>query len=770
MRLNHQADSLLTRKLVSLSVLVKTALFIAACISSASLYAETYTVTNQQEFSQAVSKLTAGDNVVLANGIWADFEIVFTGNGRENAPVSLSAQTQGQVILTGQSNLKLSGKYLHVSGLVFKDGFTPSNEVIAFRTSKNQLANHSRVSQVVIDNYNNPDRHESDSWVSIYGKHNRFDHNHLVGKRNKGVTLAVKLNTAASQENHHRIDHNYFGPRPILGSNGGETLRIGTSHYSMSNSFTVVENNYFDRCDGEVEIISVKSGKNILRNNTFFESRGTLTMRHGNGNNISENVFIGNGVDHTGGIRVINRDQSVTNNYLEGLKGYRFGSGLTVMNGVPNSPINRYHQVVNANVSHNSFIDVDHIHLAAGSDKERSAIPLNSQFSHNLFVNRNSQAPFSIFDDISGIEFADNLSNQLNNNPIKQGIKADELSLERASNGLLYSANEHNETFGASKQLTPIAKDATGVNWYPKREPEVAFDSGQAHTVSDSNGLVAAVKTASAGDTIVLTAGDYAIEKVIKINKTLSIVSEQSKQATLTFSRPTLFEIQNGGSLKLAGLTISGENSLDSAGNTVVRTSKWGMLTNYRFSLLDSDVSQLDINHSFHFFDSGARAFARDITIANNRFSHISGDLFRLNKERDDLGIYNAEYLTIENNQFTDIKGALVKLYRGGTDESTFGPHLIFNDNQLTSVGNGKRNKQKASLYLHGTQVASVRGNSFTQSAGINIEHTTGEPITVLTDNQFIDTQPPQVAELYAVGTSTAVIRNNTTTFSNGHK
>lgn len=770
MRLNHQADSLLTRKLVSLSVLVKTALFIAACISSASLYAETYTVTNQQEFSQAVSKLTAGDNVVLANGIWADFEIVFTGNGRENAPVSLSAQTQGQVILTGQSNLKLSGKYLHVSGLVFKDGFTPSNEVIAFRTSKNQLANHSRVSQVVIDNYNNPDRHESDSWVSIYGKHNRFDHNHLVGKRNKGVTLAVKLNTAASQENHHRIDHNYFGPRPILGSNGGETLRIGTSHYSMNNSFTVVENNYFDRCDGEVEIISVKSGKNILRNNTFFESRGTLTMRHGNGNNISENVFIGNGVDHTGGIRVINRDQSVTNNYLEGLKGYRFGSGLTVMNGVPNSPINRYHQVVNANVSHNSFIDVDHIHLAAGSDKERSAIPLNSQFSHNLFVNRNSQAPFSIFDDISGIEFADNLSNQLNNNLIKQGIKADKLSLERANNGLLYSANEHNETFGASKQLTPIAKDATGVNWYPKREPEVAFDSGQAHTVSNSNGLVAAVKTASAGDTIVLTAGDYAIEKIIKINKTLSIVSEQSKQATLTFSRPTLFEIQNGGSLKLAGLTISGENSLDSAGNTVVRTSKWGMLTNYRFSLLDSDVSQLDINHSFHFFDSGARAFARDITIANNRFSHISGDLFRLNKEHDDLGIYNAEYLTIENNQFTDIKGALVKLYRGGTDESTFGPHLIFNDNQLTSVGNGKRNKQKASLYLHGTQVASIRGNSFTQSAGINIEHTTGEPITVLTDNQFIDTQPPQVAELYAVGTSTAVIRNNTTTFSNGHK
>lgn len=136
MQLHHQAESLLTQKLVSLSVLVKPALFIAACISSASLYAETYTVSNQQEFNQAVSKLTAGDNVVLANGIWPDFEVVFTGNGRENAPISLSAQTQGQVILTGQSNLKLSGSYLHVSGLVFKDGFTPSNEVIAFALQK----------------------------------------------------------------------------------------------------------------------------------------------------------------------------------------------------------------------------------------------------------------------------------------------------------------------------------------------------------------------------------------------------------------------------------------------------------------------------------------------------------------------------------------------------------------------------------------------------------------------------------------------------------
>ena len=195
------------------------------------------------------------------------------------------------------------------------------------------------------------------------------------------------LNTVESRENYHRIDHNYFGPRPILGSNGGETLRIGTSHYSLSDSFTTVENNYFDRCDGELEIISSKSGGNIIRNNVFFESRGTLTMRHGNGTLVENNVFYGNGVDHTGGIRVINKSQTVRNNYMQGLAGYRFGGALVVMNGVPNSPINRYHQVENAIIENNTLINSDHIQLAAGSDAERSAVPINSSFSKNLIVN-----------------------------------------------------------------------------------------------------------------------------------------------------------------------------------------------------------------------------------------------------------------------------------------------------------------------------------------------------------------------------------------------
>src|SRR3546814_16663442 len=88
-------------------------------------------------------------------------------------------------------------------------------------------------------------------------------------------------------------------------------------------------------------------------------------------------------VPDTGGVRIINRDQIVRDNYFEGLAGSSFKSAITVMNGVPNSVINRYHQVANARIEGNSLIDVARITLAAGADAERSAPPVDSKFERN---------------------------------------------------------------------------------------------------------------------------------------------------------------------------------------------------------------------------------------------------------------------------------------------------------------------------------------------------------------------------------------------------
>jgi poly(beta-D-mannuronate) lyase len=729
---------------------------------SLELSAKEYFVESKQAFKQIQSDLVAGDTVTLKNGTWNDFEILFQGQGTADAPITLKPETKGKVILSGQSNLRLAGKYLTVSGLVFKDGYTPSSSVIEFRKDKQYLAFYSRVTEVVIDNYSNPDKRESYYWVALYGQHNRLDHSHLVGKRNKGVTVAVRLNNERSQQNYHRIDHNYFGYRPTFGSNGGETLRIGTSHYSLTNSFTLVENNYFERTNGEVEIISVKSGKNTLRGNVFFEARGTLTMRHGNGNIIEDNIFFGNGVGHTGGIRVINKDQIIRNNYLEGLTGYRFGSGFTVMNGVPNSSINRYHQVENATIENNTFVNVDHIQLAAGSDAERSAKPINSVMKGNLVVNQNNQQPFTAFDDVSGIKFSDNLSNTAVLSELSYGFKQQNIALERQGNGLYYSTSDMGKV-GAKSDLKVLDKSQTGVDWYPKVPAEVAFDSGTVHSVKNTpEALLNAIQKAESGDIIELSDGQYDIPKLVKIDKALSITAKNPGKAKLTYERSTLFELHDGGSLKLSGLIISGASSPDAAGNSVVRTKKWGMVHNYRFVMSDSKLVDLNINHSFHFFVTGKGAFADEITLTNNTFNQVTGDILRLNTEIEDLGIYNAEYVTLTENSFTNVEGAVVKLYRGGTDESTFGPHIQMANNTLNNVGLGKRNSNKASLYLHGVQVTNVDSNHIINSAPIVVEHTVGEPQTVISSNIFDATIEPSITELRVDGPHTAKVENNT--------
>lgn len=725
-------------------------LVLLGCFGGTQLCAAEHLVASQAEYRKALKQLQPGDTLVLANGQWNDFEIVFTGQGQPGKPITLTAQDKGQVIITGQSNLRLAGEYLVVSGLVFRDGYTPTKEVLSFRRNSEHLANHSRVTEVVIDGFNNPERTETDFWVTMYGRNNRFDHNHLVGKSNNGVTMAVRLNTVPSQENHHRIDHNYFGHRPILGSNGGETLRIGTSKYSMSNSFTTVENNYFERCNGEVEIISNKSGGNLYRGNVFFESRGTLTLRHGNDTLVENNIFLGNGVDHTGGIRLINKRQTIRNNYLQGLTGHRFASALTIMNGVPDSPINRYHQVEDSLVENNSIINSEHIEFAAGSDAERTAVPVTTQFSNNLIYNEDGKNIVTVHDDISGIEFSGNVLNQVADFAIAEGFSSQAVTMEKRPNGLWHPAGSALAGIGVSTDLQLLDRQDTGVSWYPKPENLAAFDQGQVTRIQPGEGsLQDAVRQASAGDVIELSPGNYLATKLIQIDKPITIRAVETATAgprpLLEFERTAMFELASGGSLKLKGVHISGSSAPDVAGNTAIRTSRYSMLKAYRLIVEDCEVSGLDVNHSFNFLTVAKSTFADLISINNSSFTDISGAILELNKETDDLGLYNAEYVIIRGSVFTNIGEAVALIERGGTDESTFGPHFEMSNSTLSEVGNNKRNQSASSVYLHGVQRATMDGNRFSDSQPVRVKHTVGDPLTTISNNHFVNTPDPEV-------------------------
>ena len=126
--------------------------------------------------------------------------------------------------------------------------------------------------------------------------------------------MAVILEDERSRENFHSIDHNYFGARLPLASNGGEIIRVGVSQHCEFSSNTQIRDTFFEHCDGETEIISIKSCWNNIRNNLFKKCQGSVVLRHGNYNTVENNIFLGNNKEGTGGVRVINKGQWVVNN------------------------------------------------------------------------------------------------------------------------------------------------------------------------------------------------------------------------------------------------------------------------------------------------------------------------------------------------------------------------------------------------------------------------------------------------------------------------
>ena len=79
------------------------------------------------------------------------------------------------------------------------------------------------------------------------------------------------------------------------------------------------------------------------------------------------------------------------------------------MNGVPNSPANRYVEVSEAIIANNSFYECAPASFCEGSDKERSVAPYNVAFVNNLFYNTRDSALFYYYDDISKISFTGNV-------------------------------------------------------------------------------------------------------------------------------------------------------------------------------------------------------------------------------------------------------------------------------------------------------------------------------------------------------------------------
>ena len=362
-------------------LLVAWVIAIDACVGVGR--AEVYSISPGANEESVVKRIAAGDSIVLQDGTWRDADLKFERlAGAPNAPIRIRAKTPGKVVFTGATKFRVSGRHIVVSGFCFRDTHGVS-DVVELRTHSERHAHDCRFTdcifeQTVASNVDNESR-----WISVYGTNNRIDHCYFVGKRNGGSTLVVWIGETIER---HLIDHNHFGPRPRLGRNGGETIRIGTSQTSEFTCQTTVEKNYFHKCNGEAEIVSNKSCEKIYRHNVFDQCSGALTLRHGHRCRVDGNVFWGRKQRGTGGVRIIGQGHSVTNNYFESLRGDAERAAICMMNGLPNGPLNSYAPVKDALVAHNTFVDCKvSIELAVGDGRQQTVIPAGCRIVNNLF-------------------------------------------------------------------------------------------------------------------------------------------------------------------------------------------------------------------------------------------------------------------------------------------------------------------------------------------------------------------------------------------------
>ncbi len=297
-------------------------------------YSRIITVSTASAFKTAIAAIAPGDTIDVQSGTYdLNAYINVAVPGTPELPILIRSKIRGGAVLINKSFFDLKNTaYITIEGFTFNS--TDGTAV------KIESCNHVRITR----NHFALKETVGSAWIIIQDLYNatapasgnnRIDHNLFENKNLSGNMVRIDgfQGTPTQPSQHDRIDHNHFrnvGPRI---ANELETVRIGVSSLSGKSSFTVVEYNLFEDCDGDPEFVSIKTDEDTVRFNTFRSCMGTLCFRQTSRSVAYGNFFLGNGKDSTGGVRVYKTDNKVYNNYFENLTSTRWDAALTITNG-----------------------------------------------------------------------------------------------------------------------------------------------------------------------------------------------------------------------------------------------------------------------------------------------------------------------------------------------------------------------------------------------------------------------------------------------------
>ena len=343
---------------------MKKVILLLLLVNNYSLSAQSNIVISDiDNLKNAINSASPGDTITVLKGSYdSEGSITITNCGSVENPIVIKAEEILGVEFTGETYFDFRQcEFIILEGFNFT-----SKDVTAIKL---QASNNIQITK----NRFALEETESLKWVLIGGiwndpnalsHHNRIDHNLFENKSMPGNFIIIDGTPDPTYltSQYDRIDHNHFKINSPRVENEKESIRVGWSELSETSGFTVVEHNLFEDCDGDPEIISVKTCDDTMRYNTFIRCAGTLSLRHGNRSSVYGNFFLGEGKSGTGGIRLYGDDHLIYNNYFEGLTGTTWDAPITLTNGDYDggSNLSKHFRINRAIVIHNTLINNKH--------------------------------------------------------------------------------------------------------------------------------------------------------------------------------------------------------------------------------------------------------------------------------------------------------------------------------------------------------------------------------------------------------------------------
>jgi poly(beta-D-mannuronate) lyase len=324
--------------------------------------------------------------ILLDDGIYENINLTIDNIGTSTNPIIIKAKNNGKVFFSGSVNVSITGQYIILSNIIFTNG----KGSIELKGSNNRITN----CEFSLNDGNGP-------ILTVSKYNNRIDHN--IFKDFSNFNPWVQVLHEDDTPDYILIDSNTFMNRKKGNGNGFETIRFGLSGTSLSPSHSVIENNIFENCNGEIEIISNKAGGNIYHKNTFKTSYGSLTLRHGNKVIVSKNKFLQDNVPDTGGIRVATGSgHTIYNNFFENTN----NRAALIINSGSNE------NIYNIQVSHSKFLKNIFLNCSLDIMIGSTQFPLSPReclIEDNVIIKDTNNPVYEINSDISKIYFKNNM-------------------------------------------------------------------------------------------------------------------------------------------------------------------------------------------------------------------------------------------------------------------------------------------------------------------------------------------------------------------------